>query len=379
MQALAELGIQVGAKGSSLEFICSANRSPDDPDSLRLATQGLVALRRERLTARILVARFKRENLVSWTGTEIASDPRGYVKFNDQAFTAQGFSFLRPLLRSKRGVRKPKPTPVLIDVVDERCDMSTMSSFRARAKKATCRGQNRLSYLGVVASRSFDSEAWVEGRRWGFLVLNLQREFGDEALEAMALLERAYVGVRASSIEATSEEIAQLGSVLQDLRVNPVVADLRSIGFEVLTGLALRAQGWEGVMLSQDVAFGNTTRDVDVLGHREDDLRIVECKAYHSGKELAAGEVKKFYTETVPACRKWWTESHGAPKRCLAEIWTTGIVGQEAREELERTSLDARVIPQMIEAAQIESNLPTTIRGRASGLLSSISSGTGLD
>ena len=41
LAALAEIGVQIGAKGSSHEFLCSVNRSPDDPDSLSLAFESL--------------------------------------------------------------------------------------------------------------------------------------------------------------------------------------------------------------------------------------------------------------------------------------------------------------------------------------------------
>ena len=207
------------------------------------------------------------------------------------------------------------------------------------------------------------------------MVINLRQLFGDQALEAMATLERAFGSLSSQPIEATSAEFADFTDAVENLRANPVVVDLCSIGLEVLAGLALRSRGWEGLVLGLDAPFRETTRDVDVLARRGDALVIVECKAHRAGKELTAGTVRKFLTETVPACRRWWTQHHGNPSHCRAEVWTSGSVGREAQDELARIPLAPGTEALIRGRTEIEDYLPSSIRGRARGLLTAISEG----
>jgi hypothetical protein len=77
------------------------------------------------------------------------------------------------------------------------------------------------------------------------------------------------------------------------------------------------------------VPWQQTTRDVDVFGIRGDELHIIECKAYHGKKSISREDVRKFFTETVPAL-KGWLRTHNRPfERCIAEIWTTGHKGKD--------------------------------------------------
>ena len=68
---------------------------------------------------------------------------------------------------------------------------------------------------------------------------------------------------------------------------------------------------------------------------RGDELYVVECKAYHARKELTPYDVKKFFTETVPALKSWLRRNNQAFSKCVAEIWTTGIRGGESLKTLD--------------------------------------------
>ena len=84
---------------------------------------------------------------------------------------------------------------------------------------------------------------------------------------------------------------------------------------------------------------------------------MVECKAAHEAKELEPAHVLKFFTETVPAALKFFHYT----KNCQAEIWTTGLVGDDARRALADISLAKRVKPALLEKADILSLVPSTL------------------
>ncbi len=63
--------------------------------------------------------------------------------------------------------------------------------------------------------------------------------------------------------------------------------------------------------LNQKVPFMSTVREVDVYGNCGDDVCLIECKAYHGKKLIPPEDVKKFYSETVPAFLKWWEKRNG--------------------------------------------------------------------
>lgn len=373
--ALAELGVTVGAAGLRHEYLSAADVL-GTVDREQRALSALQSLRRDNLLARLVVDRLKKQNVLTWNGTDLPRGDKGYVTRNDQVFSATGFSYLAPLVR-KNATGKFSPSLVLIDTFAGLCTLLDVQSFVARAHGATSRGQARQAFLGVIGARDFDEAAWKEARNQGLLAINFRQMFGDEALNAMAAAETILGSLGESQESTLSSGLVNFAEALESLKTNPVVADLCAIGFECLAGLVLRSEGWEAVALGQDVPFrGERTRDVDVFGSREDQLVMLECKAYHERKELTRDEVKKFFTETVPACREWWTQKEKRPPAlCRAQIWTSGTVGEPAQEALKELSLGKGIEAALCGPADIAERLPPKLKSRAIGLMSALSKG----
>ena len=194
----------------------------------------------------------------------------------------------------------------------------------------------------------------------------------------MATAEKMLGNLEAEKGEAgMARELYEFSGMLENLKSNPVVADLCAIGFELLAGLVCRSEGYEGITLGQDVPYMNDrSRDVDVLGYKGDEIVIVECKAYHSGKELNPTEVGKFFTQTVPACRDWWRKKEGRPRAtCRAELWTSGIVGESAQAALDELSLSRDVSASLCGPGEIVGRLSSPLKTRGMGLLSALAKG----
>lgn len=377
IRALSELGVRVASRGAAHEYLLGGDQEPSS-ETDRQALQELVTLRKESVLARLLVNRLRKQNLVSWSGSELPSRELGHVVFNGQVFTAVGFSFLAPLVRVNSTTRKATPCPVFIDTFAGLCRLGEVQAFVARADNARCWGKLRQPYLGVIAAREFDDIAWKEAKSRGLITVNLKQMFGEEALNAMAIVERILGDLKAGRGQDNAiKEMREFTDALESLKSNPVVADLCAIGFELLTGLVLRAEGYEGVTLGQDVPFqGQRTRDVDVFGNRGDDVIVVECKAHHERKELTREEVKKFFTETVPAFRAWWTKKQGRqPRKCTAQMWTSGQVGRDAEEMLQGLALKANLDPALVGPSKIIERLPSSLKTRAVGILDALAKG----
>jgi hypothetical protein len=375
LKALRELGVQVIREGTAFEYLLGAGRKPNDL-SEQLASDAVTLLRKESLLARILIERYRRQNLVSWGGAEFPERDKHSVVFNDQLFTARGFCHLGPIRRLVEvadGTRSVA-TPVLFDVHAGRCTPADVESFLERAERATCRGPRRHPWLGVIAAREFAQPAWKLARSRGLITVNFRQMFGDEALEAMARVEQVIEAFQHDADpDAGRESFLSFASSLEELKANPVVVDLRSIGFELLTGMGLRSKGFERVKFGLLVPYKDTVRDVDAYGELGDDAWLVECKAYHSKKMITPDDVSKFVTETVPSFVKWWTQVNGRPlERCHAHIWTTGRVGSEAKRKLERTKLHRSVDGKLLGPDDILALLPSGIRERCTKMLASI-------
>ncbi len=286
---------------------------------------------------RILIDHFRRQGLISWSGHSLPESSGGHVDFNGFAFSACGYSYLKPMLRWKGGREKPKPTPVLFDVYARQCDQQDVSGFMQRLSRARGGPRGRLAILGILAAPRFDKPAWDLSKQNGFLVVNLEDMFGDVALRGMQNLRDllSYVSGDPNRIEATGFDA--LAVTLQELSANPYVTALRSMALEIWGALVLRGAGWEDVRTNVTVPFKDTQREVDVAGQRDahSEVYLLECKAEHSQKELAPEYVRKFYTETVPAFLEHHCGSH-RPRLCKAEIWTTGMIGTPAAQELEK-------------------------------------------
>ena len=313
-----------------------------------------------RLT-RILTDHFRKQAVVGWNSSTHPERETGTALFSDYAFSAFGYSWLDPLVRRTPG-QKPKPTPVLFDVFSRECDVHDVGGLLHRLRHIGSNRNARMPLLGVIAAHTFTSEAWKVAKNGGLLAINLRQSYGKTALKTLARMERL-LGVAVSDDlfgkGAAEIDYDGLADDVEALHVHPYVAELRGLGLEVVTAVLLRAHGWEGVHLGLPVKFGNTTRDVDVIGKRsgEDEIYVVECKAAHEAKDLDPAYVHKFFTETVPAVLKSFQNA----RECQAEIWTTGRVGDAARQKFESIYFSKRVKPMLRERADIISIIPSTL------------------
>ena len=313
-----------------------------------------------RLT-RILTDHFRKQGVIGWQSSTDVGPETGTVLFSDYAFSAFSYSWLDPLVRRSVG-QKPKPTPVLFDVFSRECDVHDIEGLLHRLRHVGANRNARIPLLGVIAAHTFTGDAWNTAKKGGLLAINLRQAYGKTALKTLVRMEHLLgVAVANDPLGSPVAEIDYdtLAEDVEALRVHPHVADLRGLGLEVAAAVLLRAHGWEDVRLGLSVQFNDTTREVDVVGKRsgEDELHVVECKAAHETKELDPAHVRKFFTETVPAVLKSFQNT----KKCQAEIWTTGRVGNEARGELEKIALAKRVRPALLGKADILSLVPSTL------------------
>ena len=211
----------------------------------------------------------------------------------------------------------------------------------------------------MLAAYAFSDDAWSVAKERGLLAINLRQSYGDAAVAMLAKME--HLLHRADAGDWFGEHPAEIDfeGVANDidvLRVHPYIAELRSLALEVVTAVLLRALGWEDIELRRTFQFRNTKREVDVVGKRGggSQIYVVECKAAHKTKELDPVDVRKFFTETVPAALKGFTHA----TVCKAELWTTGLIGEEAQETLAGISLSKRVVPMLRERAGIVSLVP---------------------
>ena len=308
----------------------------------------------------ILTDHFRRQDVISWTHPVDVGRATGTVLFNDYAFSAFSYSWLDPLVRRDVGP-KPKPTPVLFDVFSRECDVHDVEGLLHRLRHIGANRNARIPLLGVIAAHTFADDAWNGAKKGGLLAINLRQAYGKTALKTLAGMER-FLGLAAddpSENYGVEMDYDTLAADVEALRVHPHVSELRALGLEVATAVLLRAHGWEDVRLGLSVQFRETTRDVDVIGKRrgDDEIHVVECKAAHETKELDPRHVRKFFTETVPAVLKTFQNT----KKCQAGIWTTGLVGDDARRELENLSLAKRIEPTLLGKADIISLIPSTL------------------
>ena len=319
----------------------------------------------------ILTDHFRKQGVISWNRPVDVGRETGTVLFNDYAFSAFSYSWLDPLVRRDVGP-KPKPTPVLFDVLSRECDVHDIEGLLHRLRHIGANRNARIPLLGVIAAHTFTYDAWNGAKNGRLLAVNLRQAYGKTALKTLAELER-FLGLAAddpSDSHGVDIDYDTLAADVEALRVHPHVSELRALGLEVATAVLLRAHGWEDVRLGLSVQFKETTRDVDVMGRRrgDEEIHVVECKAAHQTKELDPGHVRKFFTETVPAVLKTFQRT----KKCQAGIWTTGRVGDEARKELETLSLGKRIKPALLEKADIISLIPSTL-SRCKRLITSLS------
>lgn len=371
LRAIGELGVQVIHKGTQLESIVSPTMSVGD-DADAIAAIAAERVRNEAVLARVVLNHLRRQNMLAWNRLQVPDLEVPFVVFNQQVFSGYGFSYLSPFARWKEGDQKPTPCPVLLDCYHETAILPHVQSFAQRIERATNRGKSHLNVLGVIAARDFDKDAWNDARRRGLLAINLRQVFGAEALDAMVIVERLFHGSSSPEAGGDVESFEEFADLLRDLKTNPIVVSLRSIGFEALSGLVLRSRGYEQVEMGRIVPWNETFRDVDVFGIRDGELLVVECKAYHRRKSIPGGEVSKFFTETLPALKKWLRVREIKFSNCTAEIWTTGPLGNIARDELFQLRRPKSDEWNLVPLRQLEQCLPDGIRKRSIELLRSI-------
>lgn len=371
LSGMEELGVRAVRRGTPLESIVVPGISESgDLDWLtNLAAQGL---RHQVLLTRILVDRFRRENMLAWNHAELPQLDNPYTVFNGHVFSAFGFSYLSPLQRFKEAESKPTPCPVLIDCYDGECSLPQVASFLQRIERATFRAKRRLQALTIIAAADFTNEAWTFSRSRGLMTINFRQIFGDTALDAMAQVESLINSLRNKTVDEAERHFEQMEKLFDDLKTNPIITDLRSIAFEALSALILRCQGFEGVELGRIVPYAKSSRDVDVFGICGDELRIIECKAYSRKRSISGGEVEKFFTETVPALKHWLRATNRHFSRCNASIWTTGPRGKEAGDTLYKLQRPEGDVWDIIRMSDQYDQIPKTIRQRSVKLLEAI-------
>jgi len=371
LEALAELGVLLDGRDTSFERVLSGCLPGSDQSialgiSLQSRRQAEIAL------AKIVAAHLRRLGILSWGGVTVANPSPGYVPFNDLPFCATGYSWLKPLIRQGKS-GKAAPTPMVFHVRATRCNQDDVSSLLDRVSRAGFNARTRLPILAFIAAPDFDSRAWNQAKKNGFLAANLNDLFGNMGLEAMVAVEEIMKGIVGNPERLDPNAISGLCTLLGELKANPILADLRSLSLESVSGLILRSQCWEDVQLGVTVPHRQTTRDVDVYGSRElgEVAKLIECKAAHAHKDLEPGDVHKFFTETVPAFLRSTGRERNVQK-CEAEIWTTGTVGRAAKDCMHAIECDHRVQTRLLDGAELVQSVPDRL-GRAKELLRVIS------
>ena len=311
--------------------------------------------------AAMLVDQLKKQGVVSWTGGAIPHSATASITFNNHVFSAHGFSFLDSMMRRATGM-KPKPGSMLLDVLARPSDVEDVAGFIHRLSRVGGNPNARLQLLGVLAAYDFTREAWQLAKQKGLWTINLKQSLGDAALSALAQTETLLriAGLpMAPDHGAAADEFAKLASGLDALKVHPYVSDLRALGFEAICAVLMSAGGWYEPQLGALFSADGVERDVDVLGKRNGgrDIYLVECKAEHEAKELEPEYVNKFFKETVPTALKAFPDTQS----CLAELWTTGRVGERAREAFARLKVRETICAKIVDRDEILRRIPPTL------------------
>lgn len=371
--SLEELGARVIQRGTALESVVAPGATSPDEDLDALACKAIDHIRYEALLAHILTERLRRQNLLSWNRIEVPELENPYVVFNGQVFSAYGFSYLGSLKHWKEGAKTPTPCPIVIDCYHGVCSLPQVDSFLQRIERATIRRRKQQPVIGVIAARDFRRDAWNKARRESLMTVSFRQMFGDEALDTMIEVERLLGDFGQSTPKDSQNRFVEVTKLMEELRTNPVIVDLRAIGLEVMCALILQSQGFATPELGRIVPWNDTTRDVDVFAIRGDDeLRIVECKAYHRRKSLLDSDVRKFFTETVPALKRWLKEKDRAFTKCIAEIWTTGPKGKNAELALKELASPRGDTWMLRRMDAMHNEIPKRIRDRGVKLLETI-------
>jgi len=314
------------------------------PEGEKLSLQLMAQREAERQWLSLLLKQLRRQNLIEWNTPVLYDHP-----FNRQLFSGYAFSKLRPLLRFK--ARKAVSCPVVFEILTRNAEVFDVTAFLERMLRAGANPQAKLRMLGVIGAPSFSREAFNLARKNGLMAVNFRELFGQAALDLMVAAEDLFVTFSAapdsppsaSSAAAVAEKFA---ASITALRNHPMVTDLSGLAFEAFACAALSGKGFEEVRAGLKVPFSHegvaTYREADVTGHSDDTHCIIECKALNGKNEVDREDVRKFFTETVPAYLDHVGKSN--VDSCRAEIWTTGKVSEETRSYLTDLPLNKRVV-----------------------------------
>jgi len=327
---------------------------------------------------RILADQLRKSNFLTW-GSLPPAERQDFVPFNNFPFDHVGFSRLGPLLRFTDKGTKPSPTPVVFEVRSDQCQLHVIEGLLERMKRAGMNPTSRLPMVGVVAAPDFSREAWRLAKNEGLMTMNLCTLFGDAALGAMVQIEQLLQQVGGLPQTISDEGLGLLGETIQQAAGSPIIADLRALGFETLVGMMQAVRGWEGIELNQSYPFkagqdtSDVTRELDVFGSRSggEELIAIECKAEHATKPLSREYLHRFFCETVPSMVAAKFPEGRAPKKVIAQIWTTGTVGDDLRQALHAAPLPPNYEVDLLDGTQVKALVPHTL-GKAVQFIDSI-------
>ncbi len=338
------------------------------PQEKLLARQAFAQLASAKSLFEIIRFQLSRENVIGWSPIQVSEEIKFTDSFNHFPFSGFHFSWLQPLVRPpEKGGKRGKSCPVAFDIYGRQIGVSEVESFLERLRRAGYRGKLRI--LGVIGAPAFSSDAWKLAKNSGLWTINLRHRFGDEALETLVLVEKIVAEIPRHHPEFLDSDLTKLADSINREKTDPIISNLKSHSFQALTALLLREEGFQNVEINLDVPYQkhkqgpSTTRDVDVSGllTATSTLRLVECKAELRNKPLDPAYVRKFYKETVPAALKFFRKKSVPFRVCQAEIWTTGLVNEIAKNELIGISLDRAVEPVLRDYNDLSELVPTNL------------------
>ncbi len=360
MAALAEVGFRHEAPNTTLSRLVKKGGNPST--NLRPTNESLAQRVAESRITQILGEHFRRQSLISWSSLNVADAQNCAFEFNNFACSGFAFSFVRPLLKVRQG-RSPAPTPVMFDVYARCCHQEDVEGFVERLERAQHSKKLPSPLLGVLAAYDLTKASLQVAKKAGLLAINLTDFFGKPALDALIVMESLLLQHEADVSKDTIAKADDLEKALHQLHSHPLIADIKGFALECVAALIIKADGWEDVRTGVNVKFATTTRDVDVVGikHGGTKVRLIECKAHRKDIPVSSSEIKKFYTEAVPAFIKDKC-MNGIRAEIHAEFWTTGIMGTEATQALKECRVSSNVKPRLLDKSDVLKQIPNALK-----------------
>lgn len=335
--AIEEAGLGKLELGPTGRYCLVRTKHAGTEEGRKLAFHMLAKREAERGWLKLLLQLLRQQSLIEWN-TPLLYDKQ----FGTQLFSGYAFSKIRPMLQFKD--RKAKACPVVFEILTRQAELFDVAAFQERIFRAGANPQSKRRILGVIGAPYFSREALLAAKKNGMMVVNFKEVFGQAALDMMISAEDLLntftappddPADKAKSATATDKFIESITA----MRNHPMVAELSGMAFESFACMVLQSAGYEdvraGLKVRCQIDGKETYRDCDVTGKRSDaveECRIIECKALNTKNEITRDDVKKFFTETVPAYLTHVGKSDVAI--CSAEIWTTGQVAKDTRDYL---------------------------------------------